>query len=76
VFGPLATWLVEDGNDRSREKGLDEHSTEREMAHLLAAYMQLSNNVVTDNPSRLLGRESLVSVDLNSPGFLDLYRLP
>ena len=59
VFGPLATWPVEDGKARAREKGFDEHSTEREMAHLLAAYMQLSSKVVTDDPSRVLGRKSL-----------------
>jgi hypothetical protein len=76
VFGPLARWLVEDGKARAREKGFDEGSTEREVAHLLAAYMQLSNKVVPDNSSLILGRKSLVGVELNNPGCLDLYRLP
>jgi hypothetical protein len=76
VFGPLATWLVEDGKARAREKGFDEGSTEREMAHLLAAYIQLSNKVVPDDPSPILGRKSLVGVELNNLGCLDLYRLP
>jgi hypothetical protein len=51
VFGPLATWLVEDGKARAREKGFDEGSTQREMAHLLAPYMQVKWSLMTRHGS-------------------------
>jgi hypothetical protein len=66
IFGTLAQWLFDDGAARSLRKGVrkededcPENSTLREIAHIVAAYKDLSNKIVNGKAGWNLGRPSV-----------------
>lgn len=62
IFGPLAKWIVEDGRARYLKRDLgvpdedERRGSVREILHLLAAYMHLTNKIVNGDAAWDLGR--------------------